>query len=487
MHLRTIGIAALAALTLPTLALASPPEGDADASVSLGASLGDDSGVDADANADTNADTNTEAQPKAKDRGDKKWIKRWAPEAGMGEIGIYGGAFFPSANHELFRPDLDLQRQGFQRLNFVAPEVGLRGGYYPLRFFGIEAEGGVMPTRVAGGDPALLYTVRGQLVAQLGLWSITPFVVLGGGALGVSSERSALGSDVDPSMHFGGGVKFYINRYVMLRLDIRDVISHKRGVDNVFNAHNPEVLLGLSFTLGRKKNQAKPAPVVAGPSDRDGDGILDDQDACPDDAETYNDYQDEDGCPEYDRDGDGIWDDQDACPDEAETVNGYQDEDGCPEFDRDGDGIWDDLDACPDEPETDNGFQDEDGCPDELPDAVKAFTGAIKGITFENNSDAIRPSSTKTLDNAVQVLTDNPDIRIKIMGHTDAKGDRSHNLDLSQRRAEAVKKYFVDHGIAESRMTTEGFGPDKPVDTNNTSAGRANNRRIEFEIIQRAR
>ena len=488
MHLRSIGIAALTALTLPSIAFASPPEGDADASVEIGASFGSE-GADADASADGNVEAGAdgEAAPaRGKDRGDQKWIKRWAPEPNMAEIGIYGGVMFPSANHELFQPDLTLPRQGFQRLAFVAPEVGLRAGYYPLRFFGVEAEGGVLPTRVDGGDPAMMYTVRGHLVAQLGLWSVTPFVVLGAGGLGVSSDRSALGNDIDPAMHFGAGVKVYINRWINLRLDIRDVVTHKRGVDNVFNSHSPEVLLGLSITLGRKKNEPTPAPAPA-PSDRDGDGFLDDQDSCPDEAETVNGYLDDDGCPESDRDGDGLWDEQDSCPDEAETVNDYLDEDGCPESDRDGDGFWDDQDTCPDEPETANGYQDEDGCPDEIPDDVKAFTGAIKGITFENNSDEIRPSSTKTLDKAVEVLTNNPDIRIKISGHTDAKGDRDHNLDLSRRRAESVKKYLVDHGIAENRMTTEGLGPDKPVDTNDTKAGRANNRRIEFDIIQRAK
>jgi len=83
-------------------------------------------------------------------------------------------------------------------------------------------------------------------------------------------------------------------------------------------------------------------------------------------------------------------------------------------------------------------------------------------------------------------LTNNPDVKLKILGHTDSKGDRAHNLDLSQRRALAVKKYLVDHGIDDARLTTDGFGPDKPIDSNDTKAGRANNRRIEFELVQRA-
>jgi OOP family OmpA-OmpF porin len=101
--------------------------------------------------------------------------------------------------------------------------------------------------------------------------------------------------------------------------------------------------------------------------DRDGDGIKDDVDKCPDDPEDYDDFEDEDGCPEDDNDKDGILDRDDKCPNEPETKNGYQDEDGCPdsvESDRDGDGIPDNIDKCPDDPEDKDGFEDEDGCPD---------------------------------------------------------------------------------------------------------------------------
>jgi OOP family OmpA-OmpF porin len=454
-----------------------------------------------------------EAASSSGDRHDRRWINRWAPERNMLELGIYGGVFFPGPNHELFSPDFDLPNQGHKPLSGVAPDLGARVGYYPLRFLGVEAEGGVMPASIADEDgSALLYTVRGHLVAQLPFWNIVPFVAVGAGGLGVSSPRSSLGKDIDPALHWGGGVKLYINRDVMLRFDVRDVVSYKREVENVFVGHNPELLFGLGFTLGRSRDKT--------PADRDHDGIVDSQDACPSEAETVNDYQDEDGCPESDKDGDGFWDDKDTCPSEAETVNDYQDEDGCPESDKDGDGFWDDKDtcpeqaetvnefededgcpeqdpdadrffdeqdACPQEPESDNGYKDDDGCPDEVPKDVQAFTGAIDGITFETNSDKIRPSSTKTLDKAVKVLIDNPDIRIKLSGHTDNQGERELNIDLSKRRAEAVKQYLSDKGVDAGRMETEGHGPDKPIDSNDTKDGRANNRRIEFEIIRRAR
>jgi outer membrane protein OmpA-like peptidoglycan-associated protein len=101
--------------------------------------------------------------------------------------------------------------------------------------------------------------------------------------------------------------------------------------------------------------------------DRDGDGIKDDVDKCPDDPEDLDDFEDEDGCPDPDNDRDGIPDRDDKCPNEPENYNGFEDKDGCPDsvvMDRDGDGIPDDKDKCPDDPEDKDGFEDEDGCPD---------------------------------------------------------------------------------------------------------------------------
>ena len=102
--------------------------------------------------------------------------------------------------------------------------------------------------------------------------------------------------------------------------------------------------------------------------DRDGDGLKDDVDQCPDDPEDFDDFEDEDGCPEPDNDRDGILDVDDQCPNDPEDKDGFEDEDGCPEgneFDRDGDGILDKDDECPDDPEDKDGFEDADGCPDE--------------------------------------------------------------------------------------------------------------------------
>ena len=110
----------------------------------------------------------------------------------------------------------------------------------------------------------------------------------------------------------------------------------------------------------------QPAGVAApGRNDHDGDGIPDSVDACPDEAEDKDGFQDEDGCPDADNDGDGIADGNDECPNEPEDKDGFQDDDGCPERDNDNDGIPDAADKCPNDAEDTDGFEDDDGCPDQ--------------------------------------------------------------------------------------------------------------------------
>jgi len=105
------------------------------------------------------------------------------------------------------------------------------------------------------------------------------------------------------------------------------------------------------------------------PRDSDGDGIKDDEDACPETPEDFDGYEDDDGCPDLDNDGDGIPDENDNCPDLPEDVDGFEDEDGCPDLDNDQDGIPDRDDRCPNEPEDFDGDEDTDGCPDLVKDS----------------------------------------------------------------------------------------------------------------------
>jgi len=477
---RSIGLGTLLSLAIVGPAAAAPAA-EAGGSVEVGSE-----GAKADGDAKTKG-----GKSKRKDR---PWIKRWAPERNMIELGVFAGVFIPSTALELFEADLEAPRQGFKRYNRYAPEVGGRLGFYPSRFFGFEAEGAGMFGKTEG-ERATMWTVRGHLVGQVGLWNITPFVLIGPGALGVTSDRAAVGSDVDLALHFGGGVKIFLHRYVALRIDVRDVVNAKRGVKTGVS-HSPEILGGITFTFGRKDPEPK-----AGPGDRDGDGFKDDVDKCIDepgvaphgcpigdrDGDGFNDKEDRcpdtpgiapDGCPIPDTDGDGFKDDVDKCIDEPGV-----EPDGCPIRDTDGDGILDPDDKCPKEPETRNKFEDADGCPDEVPKDVEKFTGVIEGIFFDTGKSTIKPKSKPQLDAAVEVLKKHPSVRVEISGHTDSTGSREFNLELSRRRAEAVEDYLVTHGVEATRVETRGAGPDEPIADNKTKTGKAKNRRIEFKLI----
>ncbi len=222
--------------------------------------------------------------------------------------------------------------------------------------------------------------------------------------------------------------------------------------------------------------------------DNDGDGIPDVEDKCPDEPEDEDGDRDDDGCPEdpADSDNDGIVDSEDECPDEPEDEDGFEDADGCPDPDNDGDGIPDVDDECPLEKEVKNGFEDEDGCPDEeLARVDEKRIEITENIHFRTDSDEIvGRRSFDTLDAVSSILTSRLDIRVRIEGHTDSRGGRRHNLQLSRRRARSVKRYLVERGIDADRIETEGYGENKPIASNQTEEGRAENRRVEFHIIR---
>lgn len=401
------------------------------------------------AEAETSATTPSTATPsrasRSKDRGDQPWIRRWAPERNTAELGVFGGLLFPHPRLELFEPAFDLDDQGFVPLRGVSPEVGARGGFYFLRWLGVEAEGALMPTRTSTDQNALVWAFRGQLVSQLPYWSVTPFVVAGASALGVRSERAAVGNDVDLGFHYGAGVKVFVNRYLGLRFEVRDTLTARRGIGQSV-IHSPEVLLGLTLTLGRKRGE--PRTVTPVDPDIDDDLILDRDDRCPN----------------------------------TPGVPAYQ---GCPVPDADHDLIPDPDDRCVHEPETDNNYQDEDGCPDEVPEEVVPWDGIIEGIFFDTAQSTIKAESRPKLNRAVEVLEQYPDLRLEIAGHTDSQGDDAFNLELSRDRAQAVKHYLTDRGIDSSRIRTRGAGETEPVADNATVEGRAQNRRIEFHRVDR--
>jgi outer membrane protein OmpA-like peptidoglycan-associated protein len=186
---------------------------------------------------------------------------------------------------------------------------------------------------------------------------------------------------------------------------------------------------------------------------------------------------------EKDSDTDGVPDRQDRCPRDPEDLDGFQDEDGCPEADNDRDGVPDDDDECPDDAEEPGG--DKDGCPDRPRVVVRKGKMIVYGkVLFPVESANMLPRSEPLIDEMARALREYPRIRkVEIAGHTDNTGGAVYNRSLSQERAEAVKRALVKRGIAGQRLVTRGYGEDAPVAPNVTRAGRAKNRRVDFNIL----
>ncbi len=175
---------------------------------------------------------------------------------------------------------------------------------------------------------------------------------------------------------------------------------------------------------------------------------------------------------------------EDACPDVPGVRTTDPKTNGCPPppADRDGDGIIDPEDACPDQPGPRNDDPKKNGCP-----VARVESGQIKireQVQFAYDSSRILRQSDFILEAVLQILQGNPGIkRVEIQGYTDSRGSAAYNKKLSERRAKSVLDWLTGHGVDKTRLTSRGFGMDRPIDTNDTEEGRANNRRVEFHII----
>jgi OmpA-OmpF porin, OOP family len=255
------------------------------------------------------------------------------------------------------------------------------------------------------------------------------------------------------------------------------------GLTRGFGAPQWRGLLSLEWAPEPKKEPLvlPPAP----PPDRDGDGVLDRDDACPDEPGIKSDDPEKNGCPRPDADKDGIFDDEDACVNDPGVRTTDPTTNGCPPpKDTDKDTIFDPEDACPTTPGPRDPDPKKNGCP-----AARIEQGQIKileRVEFENNSAKLRPESDRILNAVLALLNEHSEFtKLGVEGHTDNRGGANHNLDLSRRRAASVMKWLTDHGVAPSRLSSKGLGMTKPIDSNDTDAGRQNNRRVEFHILEK--
>lgn len=248
--------------------------------------------------------------------------------------------------------------------------------------------------------------------------------------------------------------------------------------------------------MNDKCPEEKGIEAFAGCPDSDEDGIQDSEDDCP----TLAGLEEFNGCP--DTDGDGIKDSEDACP----TVAGPIENNGCPYDDDDNDGILNKDDACPKVfglaefngcPDTDgDGLQDSEdncpltagpienkGCPVIEKEVEEALDLAFKNLEFESGKAIIKSSSFSSLEELAEILDSHPDYILLIEGHTDNVGSEASNQLLSEMRANAVKTLIVEKGISPERIQTEAYGETRPVASNETAAGRQENRRVELTIV----
>ncbi|MDD3721759.1 MAG: OmpA family protein [Lutibacter sp.] len=310
-----------------------------------------------------------------------------------------------------------------------------------------------------------------------------PFLFVGGSENWVGTENGI-------GLNAGAGFNAWFTDHLGI-----NVTGGYKKVDTPVDFELMQYSVGLAWKFGGLKAK-KPTEELN--VDSDGDGVPDCRDECPDvpGLAIYN------GCP--DTDGDGIPDNMDKCPD----VFGLKILQGCP--DRDGDGVADKDDACPDVPgpKTNAGcpFKDTDGdgvidlidrcvtvkgpasnygCP-VLPavEIMSQLNEYGRTILFDTAKWTFKQESYAVLQPMTTILKEYPDADFIIEGHTDSVGSDKSNQLLSERRANAVKDYFIANGINADRLTTKAFGESKPVDTNDTPVGRQNNRRTEVKLAE---
>lgn len=403
-------------------------------------------------------------------------------------IAVVPAVWFPTGNDERYLGDAGV---GFGATLAAAQEIGPVGWV-------LNVGGRVGPTEVVRN-----VEWGSGLLAGLGLH----YNVL---------DRATVAAEVHATPSFGfASDAFPIEAlgHVRTRLPmgLYASVGGGAGVTGGIGASRYRILLGLGWSaLGVKPEE-----------DRDGDGVLDRQDRCPDEPEDADGSMDDDGCVDRADDGDGLADADDACPRQAEDLDSIQDSDGCAEIDADKDGVLDEADGCPLVAEDIDGDRDRDGCPEEATDRdgdgvtddkdqcpdqpirpgqdprtsdgcpklaeISANKIVIRDrIYFAEGKSVLLAESTPVLTAVAALMKEHAEITdILVEGHTNDVGDDNANYKLSEARAKAVVDWLVAQGIDRNRLASKGYGETRPLVANDSDEHRATNRRVEFTIVSR--
>ena len=369
--------------------------------------------------------------------------------------------------------------------------VGVRGSLNQIDKFGDTEVDDLSHYAIDG-------TIKYNLNEFLKLGKFDPYIEVGGGYTWVDEIGAG-------TINGGIGFNYWLSENIGLNIQT----SYKHAFED-YGVEHFQHLAGIAIKFGGTdtdgdgiydKDDACPEvaglPAFNGCPDSDGDGIEDGKDSCPNAAGPAE----LNGCP--DADGDGIADKDDACPNEAgpAQLNGCPDSDGdgladkddncpneagpsankgCPYQDRDKDGVLDKDDQCPDIA----GTVANKGCPEVTEEVQKQLNDYAKTILFDTGKASIKKESEQVLADIVSILNEYPNAKFSIDGHTDSVGSEKLNQKLSDSRANAVKNYLVQNGINEFRLSAMGYGESKPIASNNTKAGRQQNRRVEINLVK---
>ena len=359
--------------------------------------------------------------------------------------------------------------------NFKIGETGYRTNYMSAQIHGVVNAADLLKLNTIADNRIGLLIHGGFGLASM--WQKGFF-----DSLGIENPESPLFNKADDMLvwSFGATPQFRITDNFTLNADLTfnfhgrqsrtfdfQHANNRSGIDGYFL----NVSVGASYSFGKAKRHADWIPTEYGGEEVD----MSSYEAKVKELEERiaKAEKNAEDAKLADRDGDGVPDDYDLCPDK-EGPWGFS---GCP--DTDGDGIPDHLDECPDV----YGSWKYKGCPTISKEIKEVLDKALKGVNFETGRAVLTADSYPALDEVVRIMKEDKTYKLKITGHTDNVGTPEHNMKLSKDRAQAVEDYLESKGLEAERFIVIGFGETRPIASNDTKAGKAKNRRVEFTIV----